>query len=179
MHEKALFLHYLAIMVLVKRQQSMYAIQELGQLVDWWSSCLKLFLKLLTGLYPPTFGDAFIGPYSIATDIYQVRQIIGVCPQKEIIWPFLTAREHLALVCDVKGISGLEKKKEIEAKLNQVRLAVAGDRYARTFSGGMKRRLALAMAMIGDPKILFLDEPNAGVDPGYVYLVAEMQVKAN
>jgi len=96
-----------------------------------------------------------------------VRQIIGVCPQKEIIWNVLTAREHLEMVCNVRGIVGERKKREVDDKLKQVKLTNAADRYAKNFSGGMKRRLALAMAMIGDPLVLFLDEPNAGVDPGY------------
>jgi ABC-2 type transport system ATP-binding protein len=94
-----------------------------------------------------------------------VRSAIGAALQEAALDPFLTGREHLRLQSSLHGITGGERKRLIEALLDRVGLTHAGNRKVRTYSGGMKRRLDLALALIHDPSILFLDEPTTGLDP--------------
>lgn len=105
-----------------------------------------------------------INNYSI-TRISEIRRHIGVCPQFDILWKELTAEEHLTLFGKLKGIPS----DEIDSKINQILKFVSLDKEKKsrvaTFSGGMKRRLSLAVAAIGSPKIIFLDEPTTGLDP--------------
>jgi ABC-type multidrug transport system ATPase subunit len=128
-------------------------------------------INLLTGVFRASFGDAFIGPYSIQENIQAIRRIIGVCPQKDILWDSMTAREHLKLFCLLKAIPWSEHEETIMKALKNVRLETKLDKRVGTFSGGMKRRLSVAIASIGDPVAIFLDEPSAGLDPAYVLSV--------
>jgi len=96
----------------------------------------------------------------------KIRDITGVCPQHDILWNELTAREHLRIFAEMKGIPNNKIKEMIEEKLKQVFLTDVGNKQSGTFSGGMKRRLSVAISTIGDPKIIFLDEPTTGMDPG-------------
>ncbi|KAN0033049.1 hypothetical protein ACTA71_011257 [Dictyostelium dimigraforme] len=122
-------------------------------------------IGILTGLHTPTTGDAIIYGHSVVKDIHKVRKITSVVPQHDILWLELTAMEHLHLFADLKGIPIGERDFQIQKVLEQVKLTkVANDRCS-TFSGGMKRRLSVAIACIGDPKIIFMDEPSTGLDP--------------
>ncbi|KAK4798927.1 hypothetical protein SAY86_024292 [Trapa natans] len=124
-------------------------------------------INCLTGITPVTGGDALIYGYSIRNSVgmSNIRKIIGVCPQFDILWDLLTGQEHLYLFANIKGLSpasiGLVVKKSIE----EVRLTEAGKVRAGSYSGGMKRRLSVAIALIGDPKLVILDEPTTGMDP--------------
>lgn len=122
-------------------------------------------INLLTGVHAPSFGDAFIGPYSIQENIQAIRRVIGVCPQKDILWDSMTAREHIKLFCLLKGIPRAKHEEVTLQVLKNVRLETRVDKLVGTFSGGMKRRLSVAIASIGDPIAIFLDEPTAGLDP--------------
>jgi ABC-2 type transport system ATP-binding protein len=95
----------------------------------------------------------------------KVRASIGAALQEAALDPFLTGREHLRLGASLHAIRGASRKQLIERLLDRVGLTSAGDRKVRTYSGGMKRRLDLALALIHDPSILFLDEPTTGLDP--------------
>ncbi len=122
-------------------------------------------VHMLTTLLPPTSGRATVAGFDVVRDGPKVRSSIGAALQEAALDPFLTGREHLRLQASLHAIKGDERKHLIEALLDRVGLTQAADRKVRTYSGGMKRRLDLALALIHDPSILFLDEPTTGLDP--------------
>src|ERR1044071_7022159 len=122
-------------------------------------------VHMLTTLLPPTAGRATVAGYDVAKQGPKVRASIGAALQEAALDPFLTGREHLRLQSSLHGITGQARKELIARLLDRVGLTQAGDRKVRTYSGGMKRRLDLALALIHDPSILFLDEPTTGLDP--------------
>jgi ABC-2 type transport system ATP-binding protein len=120
---------------------------------------------MLTTLLPPTAGTARVAGYDVVKQGPQVRGVIGAALQEAALDPFLTGREHLRLQASLHGITGATRQRLIGDLLDRVGLTHAGDRKVRTYSGGMKRRLDLALALIHDPSTLFLDEPTTGLDP--------------
>ncbi|KAI8900097.1 hypothetical protein BC833DRAFT_583272 [Globomyces pollinis-pini] len=122
-------------------------------------------LNILSGLMPPTSGDAYVFGYSLRYQMHQIREIMGVCPQHDILFGELTAREHIELYAGLKGVPKNEWDIIINERLHAVRLLKVADNPVRTFSGGMKRRLSVVISTIGDPKIIYLDEPTTGMDP--------------
>jgi ABC-2 type transport system ATP-binding protein len=122
-------------------------------------------VHMLTTLLPPTSGRATVAGYDIVREGPKVRAAIGAALQETALDPFLSGREHLRLQASLHGIRGARRKDLIEALLARVGLTSAGDRKTRTYSGGMKRRLDLALALIHAPSTLFLDEPTTGLDP--------------
>jgi ATP-binding cassette, subfamily A (ABC1), member 3 len=123
-------------------------------------------MSLLTAEFPPTSGDAILSGFSVQREPQKIRRLIGYCPQFDALYGCLTAREHLHLYGAVKGIPKTLLVEAAEAKLQEVGLPVADwDRPSSNFSGGMKRRLSLACATMGQPKLIFLDECSTGVDP--------------
>jgi ABC-2 type transport system ATP-binding protein len=121
-------------------------------------------VHMLTTLLPPTSGRATVAGYDVVRQGPQVRASIGAALQEAALDPFLTGREHLRLQASLHGIAGRRRDELIEALLARVGLSQAGGRKVRTYSGGMKRRLDLALALIHEPSILFLDEPTTGLD---------------
>src|SRR5689334_8775693 len=122
-------------------------------------------VHMLTTLLPPSGGRATVAGFDVAKQGPQVRAAIGAALQEAALDPFLTGAEHLRLQASLHGIRGDERKRRIALLLDRVGLTSAGNRKVRTYSGGMKRRLDLALALIHDPSILFLDEPTTGLDP--------------
>jgi ABC-2 type transport system ATP-binding protein len=122
-------------------------------------------VHMLTTLLPPTSGRATVAGFDVVRAGPRVRASIGAALQEAALDPFLTGSEHLRLQASLHGIGGRTRTDLIEALLERVGLTQAGDRKVRTYSGGMKRRLDLALALIHDPSILFLDEPTTGLDP--------------
>jgi ABC-2 type transport system ATP-binding protein len=122
-------------------------------------------VHMLTTLLPPSGGRATVAGFDVAKQGPQVRASIGAALQEAALDPFLTGAEHLRLQASLHGIRGDERKRLIAGLLDRVGLTNAGTRKVRTYSGGMKRRLDLALALIHDPSILFLDEPTTGLDP--------------
>lgn len=122
-------------------------------------------IGMLTGLLTPTGGDATIFGYSITTNMDQIRENMGVCPQHDILWPQLTAYEHLELYAGFKRLYHDDMKADVAQRLEDVALTAAANSPCGNYSGGMKRRLSVSIALIGDPKIVFLDEPTTGMDP--------------
>ena len=121
-------------------------------------------VKMLTGLSKPTSGDAFLLGKSINTQSNEVKELIAVSPQETAIAKGLTVRENLELIC---GVCGFDKKKRAEKILSLCELLGLEkilDRKSCKLSGGWQRRLSIAMALISEPKILFLDEPTLGLD---------------
>lgn len=103
--------------------------------------------------------------YDIRHEMDSIRRIMGVCPQFDILWDELTAEEHLQIFAKLKGVPDNKIPDEIDVRLREVNLHKYKNAMSGTFSGGMKRRLSMAIAFIGDPRIVFLDEPTTGMDP--------------
>ena len=122
-------------------------------------------VHMLTTLLPPTAGRASVAGFDVVRDGPKVRATIGAALQETALDPYLTGREHLRLQASLHGIRGPRRTELMERLLARVGLTSAGDRKIRTYSGGMKRRLDLALALIHGPSILFLDEPTTGLDP--------------
>jgi ABC-2 type transport system ATP-binding protein len=122
-------------------------------------------VKMLVTLLPPSSGRAIVGGFDVASQGDQVRRIIGVALQEAALDPLLTGREHLFLQAGLQGFPKRESKERGEELLERVGLTGAGDRKIATYSGGMRRRLDLALALVHKPQIIFLDEPTTGLDP--------------
>jgi ABC-2 type transport system ATP-binding protein len=122
-------------------------------------------VHVLTTLLPPTAGTARVGGYDVVKDGPKVRSLIGVALQEAALDPLLTARDHLRLQATLQGVRKDQREPRSEELLHRVGLADAADRKVQGYSGGMKRRLDLALALVHGPRILFLDEPTTGLDP--------------
>ena len=122
-------------------------------------------VHMLTTLMPPTGGRAVVGGFDVVKDGPKVRELIGAALQEAALDPFLTGRDHIRLQASLHGLSRDERASRGDELLERVGLAEAADRKVRTYSGGMKRRLDLALALLHRPSILFLDEPTTGLDP--------------
>ena len=120
---------------------------------------------MLTTLLPPTAGRATVGGFDVARQGAEVRRCIGAALQEAALDDFLTGREHMELQGGLHGLSTGERRGRGTALLERVGLTEAADRKVGGYSGGMKRRLDLALALIHRPSILFLDEPTTGLDP--------------
>jgi ABC-2 type transport system ATP-binding protein len=119
---------------------------------------------MLTTLLPPTSGRATVGGYDIAREGAHVRASIGAALQEAALDAILTAREHLMLQATLQGMPKSERARRSQELLERVGLTEAADRRVGGYSGGMKRRLDLALALVHRPRILFLDEPTTGLD---------------
>lgn len=122
-------------------------------------------INILTGLFPPTSGEAYIYGRSIHTEMNDIRRSMGVCPQHDILWNEMSAVEHLELFARLKNIPSHLRNSIIAEKLEMVKLTKVGNNRVGSYSGGMKRRLSVAISSIGEPNIIFLDEPTTGMDP--------------
>ncbi len=121
-------------------------------------------IKMLCGLTQPTQGDAYLLGKSIRSETAAVKALLGVSPQETAVAPNLSVRENLALLCGIHGISKARQAEKIDALCAQFDLGEVLNRRAGKLSGGWQRRVSIAMALIGDPRILFLDEPTLGLD---------------
>lgn len=121
-------------------------------------------IKMLSCLTKPTKGDAFLDGQSIVSNVNDVKRIIGVSPQETAVAPNLTVKENLELMCGIHGFSKDKKVKKIQELIEQFDLESIRNKKAGKLSGGWQRRLSIAMALISEPQILFLDEPTLGLD---------------
>ena len=121
-------------------------------------------IKMLSCLSKPTSGDAFLNGKSIVKDSTAVKSIIAVSPQETAIALGLTVRENLELMCGVHGITSQKKNKKISELTELFSFKAVINKKASKLSGGWQRRLSIAMALISEPEILFLDEPTLGLD---------------
>src|SRR3954452_9415774 len=122
-------------------------------------------VRMLCTLPPPTAGAATVAGLDVVGDAAAVRRRIGVALQEIGLDPVQTGRELLELQCGLYGITGRQGRERTEELLELVGLTDAADRRTKTYSGGMKRRLDLASALVHSPSVLFLDEPTTGLDP--------------
>lgn len=121
-------------------------------------------IKILSCLTKPTSGDAIVGGYSVTSESEYVKRLIGVSPQETAVAPNLSVKENLELICGIHGFSKEKTKAKIEELSNQFNLRDVMQRKAGKLSGGWQRRVSIAMALISEPQILFLDEPTLGLD---------------
>ena len=121
-------------------------------------------IKILSCLTRPTDGDAVVGGYSITKESEQIKRLIGVSPQETAVAPNLSVKENLELICGVHGFSKEKTSEKITELSEQFALADVLNRKAGKLSGGWQRRVSIAMALISEPQILFLDEPTLGLD---------------
>uniref|UniRef100_A0A8C4SW48 P-type phospholipid transporter n=1 Tax=Erpetoichthys calabaricus TaxID=27687 RepID=A0A8C4SW48_ERPCA len=122
-------------------------------------------MSVLTGLYPPTSGTAYINGKDICTEIDTIRQSMGMCPQYNILFHHLTVTEHIYFYSRLKGKNKEEAEKEVEDMIRDIGLPHKRNEEAQNLSGGMQRKLSVAMAFVGGSKVVILDEPTSGVDP--------------
>lgn len=121
-------------------------------------------IKMLSCLTQPTGGDAIVGGYSIIEEPEQVKRLIGVSPQETAVAANLSVKENLELICGIHGFSKEKTKAKIKELSEQFTLDTVLQRKAGKLSGGFQRRVSIAMALISEPEILFLDEPTLGLD---------------
>ena len=121
-------------------------------------------IKMLTCLTRPTAGEAVVGGFSITKEPEQVKGLIGVSPQETAVAPNLSVKENLELICGIHGFSGEKREERIRELTRQFDLEAVLGRKAGKLSGGWQRRVSIAMALISQPQILFLDEPTLGLD---------------
>ncbi|XLU57881.1 hypothetical protein S245_052529 [Arachis hypogaea] len=125
------------------------------------------FINMMIGLTKPTSGTAFVQGLDIRTHMDGIYTSMGVCPQHDLLWETLTGREHLLFYGRLKNLKGSALTQAVEESLKSVNLFHGGvaDKHAGKYSGGMKRRLSVAISLIGDPRVVYMDEPSTGLDP--------------
>ncbi|QCD80883.1 ABC transporter A family member 7-like isoform X1 [Vigna unguiculata] len=125
------------------------------------------FINMMIGLTKPTSGRAFVQGLDIRTQMGGIYTTMGVCPQHDLLWDSLTGREHLLFYGRLKNLRGSVLTQAVEDSLKGLNLFHGGvaDKQVGKYSGGMKRRLSVAISLIGDPKVVYMDEPSSGLDP--------------
>jgi ABC-2 type transport system ATP-binding protein len=122
-------------------------------------------ISMLSCLLAPTHGDAWIDGHSVRSEPNKVKSVIGVVPQEIALYPDLTAGENLAFWGHMYGMGGSQLKQRIAAVLDIVGLSERAAEKVETYSGGMKRRINIAVGLLHQPKVLYMDEPTVGIDP--------------
>ncbi len=158
---------------LVKQYKNLTAVDKLGleiqqgelfSLLGVNGAGKTTAIKMLSCLTKPTDGDAIVGGYSITKEPEQVKRLIGVSPQETAVAPNLSVKENLELICGIHGFLREKTKAKIQELSEQFSLDSVLMRKAGKLSGGWQRRVSIAMALISEPRILFLDEPTLGLD---------------
>lgn len=130
-------------------------------------------IQMICGLVKPTRGEVLIHGKKVRNGDRQLLASLGICPQDLVLWKRLTCREQLMFVAHLYGVHGTEARIRTEKLLSDMHLTEKANKLANTLSGGMKRRLNFLMALVHDPQIVVLDEPEAGLDPQSRVLVRE------
>lgn len=121
-------------------------------------------IRMLTGLSKPSSGDAYVCGHSILTELDEVKAISNLSTQETSVAPNLTVEENLMFIAQIYGLPKVDAKKKVEQIIKQFSLEEIQNNKSKTLSGGWQRRLNIAMALISEPKVLFLDEPTLGLD---------------
>jgi len=122
-------------------------------------------IRMLSTILYPTDGEATVLGFNLRKEASEIKKRIGVCPQELVIYPRLTARENIHLIAQMHGIIKKDYKERTDDLLGRMNLLDRADSLSKTYSGGMKRRLNVLMAVIHEPELIFFDEPTAGLDP--------------
>jgi len=166
-------MHAINTMALVKQYKNLTAVDglhleikqgELFSLLGVNGAGKTSTIKMLSCLTKPTGGDAMVGGYSITKEPEQVKRLIGVSPQETAVAPNLSVKENLELICGIHGFPKVKREAKIRELSEQFTLESVLHRKAGKLSGGWQRRVSIAMALISEPGILFLDEPTLGLD---------------
>ena len=166
-------MHAIKTIGLVKRYKTLTAVDQLNleirqgelfSLLGVNGAGKTTAIKMLSCLTKPTAGDALVGGYSITKEPQKVKALIGVSPQETAVAPNLTVKENLELICGIHSFSKGKTIERIQELSRQFSLEAVLHRKAGKLSGGFQRRVSIAMALISEPKILFLDEPTLGLD---------------
>jgi ATP-binding cassette subfamily A (ABC1) protein 3 len=121
-------------------------------------------IHILSGLYEATGGSVYYENENILEDIDEFRKKVGICPQQNVLFDDLTVREHLEMFCVFKGIKSEKISEDIDNILRELELVPKADALSKTLSGGQKRKLSVAIALVGGSEVVFLDEPSSGMD---------------
>lgn len=121
-------------------------------------------MSILTGIHSPTAGKAWINGYSLNDELHKIQAISSVCPQVDNLWPDLTVVEHLQFYARLKGIPPESEEHATSQAMKEVRLGRFADVKAKLLTAGLKRRLSVAISLVGDPVLIFLDEPSGSLD---------------
>ncbi|MGN0185284.1 MAG: ABC transporter ATP-binding protein [Aristaeellaceae bacterium] len=121
-------------------------------------------IRMLSGITAPDGGDALLMGHSVRTELEAVKRITNLSPQESAVAPRLTVRENLELIAEIYGLRSREARARAERSMEEFGLAQVAKQRAGTLSGGWQRRLSIAMALITEPQVLFLDEPTLGLD---------------
>jgi ABC-type Na+ transport system ATPase subunit NatA len=119
-------------------------------------------INMLTGKLSPSSGDAYVMGNSVRDNVHNIQRLVGSVPQHDLLWGSLSAAEHIRMFAQIKGIPRARLSDEVVSVLQQVHLLESGEQPAGEYSGGMKRRLSIALAGIGGPRVIMLDEPTTG-----------------
>ncbi len=166
-------MHAIKVIELVKQYKNITAVDkvileirqgELFSLLGVNGAGKTTIIKMLSCLTKPTDGDALVGGYSIITEPKQVKRLIGVSPQETAVAPNLSVKENLELICGIHKFSKEKTQEKMNELSAQFALGTVLQRKAGRLSGGWQRRVSIAMALISEPQILFLDEPTLGLD---------------
>lgn len=122
-------------------------------------------INILSGLVRPTAGSATVSGFDVDRQIDRIREVIGVCPQQPAYYKYLTGRENISMYGELHGMDSEVIKSRTQYLVEKIGLTESVDRKTEGYSGGMVRRINLAMALIHDPPLVFLDEPTAAMDP--------------
>ena len=122
-------------------------------------------IRILSTILSPTSGEAKVLGFDVKKEVSEIKKRIGLCPQELVFYPRLNARENIHLIAQMHGMSKADYKERTDDLLGKMNLLDRSKSLVKTFSGGMKRRLNVLMAVIHEPELLFFDEPTAGLDP--------------
>lgn len=159
---------------LVKRYGTLTAVDDIGFSIEEGEifgllgpngAGKSTIIAMLTGLFPPDSGSIRILGCDAVADVDKVKSLIGIVPQDLALYPTLTARENLRFFGEMYNLSGKRLLERVDAVLDIVEMRERANDAIQSYSGGMKRRVNLAVGLINEPRILFLDEPTVGVDP--------------
>ncbi|MEM3714524.1 MAG: ATP-binding cassette domain-containing protein, partial [Nitrososphaeria archaeon] len=134
-------------------------------------------VNILCGLIKPTSGYVMVGGYNVLKESTKVKELIGVCPQETAIYPYLTGAENVELFGNLYALDKNTLKTRRNMLLEKMGLTQDAKRRVEKYSGGMKRRLSLILALIHDPQIIFLDEPTIGMDPQSRHAVWDFMIE--